>query len=1752
MRVIWTRFEFLSLAGLLLFSLNGCTSDPASTTCPVGEVNIGGTCVAAGDTAGDTTSVDADVAGDTVSVDAADTTAVDTSTPAVTLPFALDDYFIPSGYMGNDAGIDASGTCPTRAGDEGGVCHAFTFTPGASDPVWGGVFWQYPENNWGDLPGLEVPAGVTGITFWAWGAVGGEVVAFGSGYGADSDGYAEDTGAITLTTTPTQYTLDLTGITYTDIAGGFSWTSPGAATITFYVDDIVMTNASTVPGCTDPLATNYDPSATGDDGSCTYGPVALPFAIDDYYSPSGFMGNVAGIVPDVACPVRADQAEGDCHGFTFTPGTSDPIWGGVFWQYPENNWQDETDPPAGLVIEQGLTAITFSAWGAVGGEVVTFGSGYGVDKDGYAKDTGGITLTTTPTQYTLDLTGITYTDIAGGFSWVIAGGAPVTFYIDDIQMTKATVTLGCTDPTANNYNASANVDDGSCTFDPIALPFALDNYYVPSGYMGNTAGVNAEVACPVRAGDEMGDCHGFTYTPGDPAWGGVFWQYPEDNWKDGSVKGLFIAAGASSVTFWAWGAVGGEVLKFGSGYGTADGFSRETAPITLTTTPTKYTVDLLGVSYTDVAGGFKWVSEGAGGAVTFYIDDIVMNATTGTPGCTDASANNYNAAATIDDGSCVYMPTTAAPTPTTAEADVISVFSDAYTDISGVNTDPDWGQATDSTVVQIAGNDTLSMTGLTYQGIDFEANAQDVSAMDTLHIDFWTHGATKVNLYVISAGSVEKGYALPLDNGTWVSLDIPLSAFSPPVDLSQVIQFKFDRGDSQADTTVFVDNLYFYDGGTGGGCVPTLPELTVNGGFEEGDISCWTDFSAANNGTFAATMDQAKDGTWSGHLVASGAGSFPVVKQANLGIGTVTPNTEMVISFDMYGSVSGAGGVFFAEFFSEITGGGTSSAVLLGGGPLFPTGTWTHYEFTQMTGADVSAGVTLQLKADCGGNADCVVDAYIDNVSVMVGGGGTADAPDTAAPTPTAAPEDVISVFSDAYTNIDGVNTDPDWGQATDTTVVPIAGNDTLKMAGLNYQGIDFTGNPQDVSGMDMLHIDFWTPDATKVNLFLVGDGGEKAYALPVAQGTWVSVDIPLGAFSPPVALTAVKQFKFDRADTTEGVTVFVDNLYFFDSGAISGCTDPNALNYDAAATVDNGSCTYPASPLEAAPTPMVDEADVISVFSDAYTNIDGVDTDPNWGQATDTTIVSIDNSDTIKMAGLNYQGISWETNAQDVSGMDMLHVDFWTGTAGSLAISLVGGGEKAYALPLAKGVWVSVDIPLSAFSPPVVLSNVIQFKFEGSGTVFVDNLYFFREVAPVLAADVFTDDYAEGVSFEPFGGSTNSLSVDTTQFHSGTASLKIPVGAGDYTGGTLIAAAPADASAFNAVTFWAKADVAGKNLNGFGLGNDNGDKPFEAETRFVDLNTTWTKYIVPIPDPAKLTAHLALFHFAEGSDQGTYTIWLDDIRYEQLDGVFTNPRPTIPSVSLVKAVGDMFTVPAGGSLIVAVNGTDQTLVVGGAYFSLISADPAVATVTDGVAKAVGVGTTTLTATLAGVAATGTLNLDVSLLGPDCVQVGDELTMNGGFEAGNIACWQDFSGVNNGTFAATMDQAKTGSWSGHLVASGAGSFPVVKQPNLGIGTVTPNTSMTIEFDLYGSTSGAGGVFFAEFFSELTGGGTSSAVILGGGPLFPTGTWTHYSFTTPTGADVTGGVTLQLKADCGGNADCVVDAYIDNVSVKVTP
>ena len=149
------------------------------------------------------------------------------------------DPFAPSGWMGNIAGIEVE-DCSPEAPHTGTSCIKSTYKDKGK---WGGVVWQNPPNNWGDMPGGYDLSGARRLTFWARGATGTERVEFKIGLLGLSKQFYDtgkaSTGKIQLTRQWRQYTLDLAGKNLQRIITGFSWVVEGGASpVTFYLDDI--------------------------------------------------------------------------------------------------------------------------------------------------------------------------------------------------------------------------------------------------------------------------------------------------------------------------------------------------------------------------------------------------------------------------------------------------------------------------------------------------------------------------------------------------------------------------------------------------------------------------------------------------------------------------------------------------------------------------------------------------------------------------------------------------------------------------------------------------------------------------------------------------------------------------------------------------------------------------------------------------------------------------------------------------------------------------------------------------------------------------------------------------------------------------------------------------------------------------------------------------------------------------------------------------------------------------------------------------------------------------------------------------------------------------------------------------------------------------------------------------------------------------------------------------------------------------
>ncbi len=415
---------------------------------------------------------------------------------------------------------------------------------------------------------------------------------------------------------------------------------------------------------------------------------------------------------------------------------------------------------------------------------------------------------------------------------------------------------------------------------------------------------------------------------------------------------------------------------------------------------------------------------------------------------------------------------------------------------------------------------------------------------------------------------------------------------------------------------------------------------------------------------------------------------------------------------------------------------------------------------------------------------------YMDNIVIPAGNTFFPDpgAPDVAAPVPTEDSEDVIAIYSDSYTCLEGSNFAAPWGQSTVVSFDDVEGNEYMYYASFNYQGTQLLG-VHNLSGMTHVHIDLWTPDATVINFTPISAStGEFAYSLtPLNQDAWNSYDIPLSSFTG-VAMTDIHQLKFDGQPGVSPSNVYIDNIYFY-AGDISGTdatlsdlriddvtvdgfasnvytydvelpegtttvptvtatpNDVNASHVVNAATALPGTTTVvvtaedetttltyyvnftvenndPTEPTAAAPTPTHLHENVTSVFSNVYGDMAGANFNPSWGQTTTVGFVLVGGDVTLQYANFNYQGTEFPTI--NLSAMEYIHFDLWTADATVIEFSpiSVSTGEHLLALN-----------PLdqgtwNSYDIPVgdftgvSMSDIYQLKFNGQNGVFPSTVW--------------------------------------------------------------------------------------------------------------------------------------------------------------------------------------------------------------------------------------------------------------------------------------------------------------------------------------------------------------------------------------------------------------------------------------------
>ncbi|MBU0473337.1 MAG: lamin tail domain-containing protein [Bacteroidetes bacterium] len=354
--------------------------------------------------------------------------------------------------------------------------------------------------------------------------------------------------------------------------------------------------------------------------------------------------------------------------------------------------------------------------------------------------------------------------------------------------------------------------------------------------------------------------------------------------------------------------------------------------------------------------------------------------------------------------------------------------------------------------------------------------------------------------------------------------------------------------------------------------------------------------------------------------------------------------------------------------------------------------------------------------------------------------------------------------------------------------------------------------------------------------------------------------------------------------------------------------------------------------PLIAAPTPTVDSANVISLFSNVYNNAI-VDTwSASWDVAdvADTQVVG---NDTKLYTNLVYAGIETTSLVIDATAMTHFHMDIWTPDPtvdpAVFKIKLVdfgadgawsGGDDVEYEITLsaattpalATGEWISIDLPLSDFTGLTTTEHMAQYIISGDlKTVYVDNIYFYKALNPIHFSN-----YESGLG--DWAGysvaSTNAWVQKTGTGANGTSGFAEMNGyQEDVISNDYLIAGPFNLNDYTGeyLEFWSAAKYGGfeKELTlEYSTNYDGTSDPSTFTwteltfTRPIDNNDTWTNSgKVNLADITSDAVYFA-FHYLSDGTKGRWKI--DEV------GIYGTPEEGVDLPPVVESVNRTVLIP--------------------------------------------------------------------------------------------------------------------------------------------------------------------------------------------------------------------------------------------------
>ena len=337
-------------------------------------------------------------------------------------------------------------------------------------------------------------------------------------------------------------------------------------------------------GCTDPASCNYDDTATLDNGSCDYSCIGC--------------GDETALNYDADATIIDNDLCVYCEGVYYNFTINDTFGDGICCAYGEGSYSV-----------------------SLAGEVVASGGDFGDSETTLfcsADAAACVVVSLTPDAYPGE-TSWSLTNAITGEEILSGDGTEGSFG-------SASCVAGCNDSGACNYDATADINDGSCDYSCIGCTDSSAANYDPNATVDSGACIYCDPGTFILNVD-------MTDSFGDGWSGSEYYLYDLSS-------GALVDSGSLGTAF------------------TGDGLTAGSDLICLA--PGCYNFQVLDDAFPgevsiDLSDQFGTVYQTVGAGQDYGLD-FTLTGQCGFEGCSDTSANNFDPSATVDDGSCEFPP----------------------------------------------------------------------------------------------------------------------------------------------------------------------------------------------------------------------------------------------------------------------------------------------------------------------------------------------------------------------------------------------------------------------------------------------------------------------------------------------------------------------------------------------------------------------------------------------------------------------------------------------------------------------------------------------------------------------------------------------------------------------------------------------------------------------------------------------------------------------------------------------------------------------------------------------------------------------------------------------------------------------------------------------------------------------------------------------------------------------------------------